>query len=146
MRVCIIYVIFVVGILNIWACKPLDVQPQQPVQQEQEPVQQEQAPQPQQDSVYQVNGVFDTSQYTFTNHKVEWIDGHQYVVFNTYGDEGYCHYGGCQACARIQARMIDSLLFKYIVGTQLNKSEVDTTILIKKQIDSLQNVLKGATK
>jgi hypothetical protein len=89
----------------------------------------------------QVMQQVDTSMFYINDtkrHKHIGSDGHTYIRHNNTTDI-YVHLGGCPKCKEDQIHIIDSIMFKYIIGSNYDKA--DTTQNIKRQIDSLQNLI-----
>jgi len=73
-------------------------------------------------------------------------DGHDYAYC-----EGIFHLPSCRKCMGIQNQRdslllfkLDSIMFKYAVGTEAIK--VDSKTMYKKQMDSLQELMNGSSK
>ena len=71
-------------------------------------------------------------------------DGCEYIQ-NPNGNSGYIftHKGSCRKCAERDSILLDKMLFEYIIKTSYEKKDtkLDSTLLIRKTIDSLQSLL-----
>lgn len=88
------------------------------------------------------NDVHRTSRYVAIAN-----DSCEYIRHNNSSDV-YIHKGSCKKCRERDSIMIDKLLFEYIIKTNYEKSEqkMDSTMIIRKTIDSLNAILTGVPK
>jgi len=75
-------------------------------------------------------------------------DGCEYIRnSNSYGAI-FTHKGQCKKCRVNDSLLVDKMFFEYIIKTNYEKADqkLDSTMIIRKTIDSLNAILTGAPK
>jgi hypothetical protein len=70
-------------------------------------------------------------------------DGCEYFYNLNSSGHIFTHKGSCRKCAERDSILLDKMLFEYIIKTSYEKKDtkLDSTLLIRKTIDSLQSLL-----
>ncbi len=98
--------------------------------------------------IYKLTGFLDGVETTEKMDVFVGDDGCEYIRnSNSYGSV-YTHKGQCKKCHVNDSLLLDRMFFEYIIKTNYEKSEqkMDSTMIIRKTIDSLNAILTGVPK